>query len=39
MLLQAPAAEEVIFALPSVDAPEQAPVLCVLDWLESSSRR
>jgi hypothetical protein len=30
MLLQAPAAEEVIFALPSVDAPEQVPVLRVL---------
>lgn len=30
LLLQAPAAEEVVFALPSLDAPEQAPLLRVV---------
>lgn len=30
MLLQAPSAEEIIFALPAVDAPEQAPVMRVI---------
>jgi hypothetical protein len=30
MLLQAPAAEDVIFALPAIDTPEQAPVLRVV---------